>query len=317
VRILFWGTPDFAVPSLRALLGEGFDVIGVVTRPDRPQGRSRSTLVPSPVKQLAVAEGLTVLEPERPRGPEFIDTLCLLAPDVSVVVAYGHLLLREVIDVPSLGTFNVHASLLPVLRGAAPIQASIREGLPETGVSVMRIVPALDAGPVLLQIPTPIAPDETYGELQLRLSELGAQALVEALSLVGIGAADETVQDEARATYAPKIDRASTRLDWQRPAAVVARVIRSLDPRPGARTEAPAGDVKLFGAQIANHVVTDRGSGSPPAGTVLAIDAVGMVVSCGDGAVRIAQVQPAGRPRMSPADWARGRGVRVGDTFRP
>ncbi len=149
MQILFFGTPDFAVPSLRALLGEGFDVVGVVTRPDRPQGRSRSQAVPSPVKPAAVAEGLTVLEPEQPRGADFLDTVRLLGPDISVVVAYGHLLRSDLIGLPPLGTLNVHASLLPLLRGAAPIQAAIREGLTETGVSIMRIVPALDAGPVL------------------------------------------------------------------------------------------------------------------------------------------------------------------------
>src|SRR5579862_7855004 len=155
MRLLFWGTPEFAVPSLRALVGEGFDVVGVVTRPDRAQGRSRSRLIPSPVKQVALAEGLTVLEPERPRGPEFIDTLRMLSPDLSVVVAYGHILVGEVIDVPRLGAINAHASLLPSLRGAAPIQAAILDGRTETGISIMRIVPALDAGPVILQLATP------------------------------------------------------------------------------------------------------------------------------------------------------------------
>jgi methionyl-tRNA formyltransferase len=315
VRLLFWGTPEFAVPSLRALLGEGFDVVGVVTRPDRPQGRSRSRLIPSPIKEVATAEGLTVLEPDRPRGAEFLDTVRVLSPDVSVVVAYGHLLVADVIDLPPLGTVNVHASLLPALRGAAPIQAAIREGLSETGVSIMRIVPALDAGPVLLQIPTPIVSDETFGELQLRLSELGAQGLIEALALMALGVSTESPQDESAATYARKVDRASTRIDWSGPAAVVARFIRAYDPRPGATTCAPAGDVKLFGAQTAAH-----GTGTPEgqregdsAGTIRAIDDAGCTVACGAGDVRITQVQPAGRSRMAPAEWARGRGIAVGD----
>ena len=307
VRLLFWGTPEFAVPALRALLGEGFDVVGVITQPDRPQGRSRSRLIPSPVKEVAESEGLTIMQPDRPRDPEFIDTIRLLSPDLSVVVAYGHLLIPEVIDVAAGGAYNVHASLLPALRGAAPIQAAIRDGLEETGVSIMRIVRALDAGPVLLQIPTPIAPDETCGELQLRLSELGALALIEALALVQMGAVP-IPQDESGATYARKIDRVSTQVDWSRPAREVARVIRADDPRPGAFSIGPAGDVKLFGALAAE----DGDSDATP-GTVRGIDENGMTVACGDGRVRIAEVQPAGRARLTPADWARGRGIRIGD----
>lgn len=312
MHILFFGTPDFAVPSLRALLGEGFDVVGVVTRPDRPQGRSRSRLVPSPVKRAAVTEGLTVLEPERPRGPEFLDMIRLLSPDIAVVVAYGHLLPLDVINLPPCGTLNVHASLLPALRGAAPIQAAIREGHPETGISIMRIVPALDAGPVLLQIPTPIAADETFGELQLRLSELGAQGLVEALTLIEVGAAAERPQDDSAATYAPKVDRAATRIDWLQPAAVVARVVCAYDPSPGATTRGPAGDVKLFGAQLATDWATHEVVAGAPPGTICAIDEKGCAIACGTGVVRIAQVQPAGRSRMSALDWARGRGVALG-----
>jgi methionyl-tRNA formyltransferase len=316
VQILFFGTPDFAVPSLRALLGEGFDVVGVVTRPDRPQGRSRSTMVPSPVKAAAVAEGLTVLEPERPRGAEFLDTVRLLGPDIGVVVAYGHLLRSDLIELPPLGTLNVHASLLPLLRGAAPIQAAIREGLTETGVSIMRIVPALDAGPVLLQMATPIAPDETYGELQLRLSELGAQALIEALALVELGMATESRQDDATATYAPKVEKAVARIDWSRPAELVARAVRAYDPRPGATTTGPAGEVKLFGAQVVTEGAVHTRAVAAEAGTVCVIDDAGCAVACGDGTVRIAQVQPAGRSRMTPIEWSRGRGIRVGDRFR-
>src|SRR4051812_19283399 len=196
MRVLFWGTPEFATPPLRALLGEGFDVVGVVTQPDKPVGRSRSSAHAPPVKQVADAEGLTVLQPEKPRGTEFIAALRQLAPDISVVVAYGHLLPQDVIDLPKRGTLNIHASLLPVLRGAAPIQAAIREGHEQTGVTIMRMVQKLDAGPTLHQIATPIASDETYGELALRLSELGATALIEALALIDLGKATETQQNE-------------------------------------------------------------------------------------------------------------------------
>jgi methionyl-tRNA formyltransferase len=316
MRLLFWGTPEFAVPSLRALVGEGFDVVGVVTRPDRAQGRSRSRLIPSAVKQAALAEGLTVLQPERPRGLEFVDTLRLLSPDLSVVVAYGHILVSEVIDLPPMGTINVHASLLPSLRGAAPIQAAILDGRLETGITIMRIVPALDAGPILLQIATPIASDETLGELQLRLSELGAQALIESLALLELKAAVERQQDDALATYAPKVDRAATRIDWSQPAATVARVIRAYDPRPGASTSLGDTALKIFGAHLAAEPLTAPVSHELAPGTIAAIDAAGCVIACGTGAVRVTQVQPAGRQRMAPAEWARGRGVTVGDRLQ-
>src|ERR1035437_2760717 len=180
MRIVFFGTPDFATPPLLALIGEGHDVLAVVTPPDKARGRSRSTLDPSPVKSIALAESIPVLQPDRPRGPEFEAQMRALAPDISIVVAYGHILPREIIDLPRLGTLNIHASLLPEYRGAAPIQAAIRDGAVETGVTIMQMVPALDAGPVILALRTPIEPDETAGELQLRLAELGAEALIEA-----------------------------------------------------------------------------------------------------------------------------------------
>jgi methionyl-tRNA formyltransferase len=312
MRILFWGTPDFAVPPLRALLGEGFDVCGVVTQPDRPRGRSRSRLDPSPVKEVALAEGLPVLQPERPRGDAFMDDVRALAPDLSVVVAYGHILPKAVIDLPPRGTVNIHGSVLPLLRGADPIRAAILRGFASTGVSIMRMVPALDAGPVLHVLETPIADDETFGELWARLSELGAQALVEALALLESGAAaPEREQDDARATYAPKTEREDARLDWTRPADDVARAVRAYDPRPGAFGVLRGAEVKLFGAR--SVVVEERPDTTP--GEVIALGAEGLVVKCGEDAVRVTHVQPAGRPRLAAADWANGRGVEMGDLF--
>jgi methionyl-tRNA formyltransferase len=312
VRVLFWGTPEFAAPSLRALVGEGFDVIGVITRPDKPVGRSRSKLQPPPVKVIAEDEGLPVLQPVAPRGPEFLESIRGLSPDVSVVVAYGHILPKPAIDVPALGTLNVHASLLPELRGAAPIQAAIREGHDRTGVTVMRVVPALDAGPIIHQVATPIVEDETYGELALRLSELGALALVEALSLLAVGEATEIEQEESRATYAPKVDREATRVNWTLDATGVSRVVRAYDPRPGAFTRLRGADVKLFGAR---PVTVGSGARHVP-GEVIEIAGGAMTVGCGSGtAVRIVAVQPAGKKRMSPEAWARGRGLVVGDRF--
>jgi len=318
MRILFWGTPDFAVPPLRALLGEGHDVVGVVTQPDRPRGRSRSQLDPSPVKLVALEEGLPVLQPEKPRGDAFMAALAALQPELSVVVAYGHILPKVVIDAPPLGTLNIHASLLPALRGAAPIQAAILDGHAETGVTIMRMVPALDAGPMLHVLRTPIHADTTYGELHDQLSELGAVAIVQALALLSVGAARDVAQDDAQATYAAKIHRESARLDFSQSATRVARVIRAFDPRPGAHTTLHGAAVKCFGVRVraaSDADLTDDALRSSRPGTIRAIDVEGLVVRCGDGAVRIAEVQPAGKARRSPLDWQRGRGVQVGDRF--
>jgi methionyl-tRNA formyltransferase len=307
VRVLFWGTPEFATSALLALVGEGFDVVGVVTQPDKPVGRSRSKLEPSPVKRIAIEEGIPVLQPERARGEDFLAQLTDLSPEISVVVAYGHILTAAVIDLPRLGTINIHASLLPKLRGAAPIQAAIRDGHTETGVTIMRMVQALDAGPSILQVRTPIPEDETFGELQLRLAEIGALALIEALALIDIGKATETPQDDSAATYASKIDRAKTEIDWTADARTVSRIIRAYDPRPGALTRHAGADVKLFGARLA-----PRATDTSP-GEVLEIGASGMIVACGSGAVQIAAVLPAGKRRLTPAEWARGRGIALGD----
>lgn len=305
MRVMFWGTPEFAAPSLRALVGEGFDVCAVVTRPDKPVGRER-TLTQPPIKQIALEESVPVFQPESPRDEDFQELLEAVAPDLSVVVAYGHILPRAIIDLPRLGTVNIHASLLPALRGAAPIQAAIREGLTETGVTIMRMVRALDAGPILLQSRTPVADDETYGELQGRLSELGALALIEALTLLDLGASTERPQDDSLATYARKVDRDTTRINWSLDARDVANSIRAYDPRPGGWAVHRGADVKLFGARR----MFDR---SGPAGEVLAADPEGLVVACGEGAVRICDVQPAGKRRMQAVDWHRGRGIGIGE----
>jgi methionyl-tRNA formyltransferase len=318
VRILFWGTPDFAVPSLRALLGEGFDIVGVVTQPDRPAGRGRK-LTPSPVKQVALEEGLPVLTPERPRGESFMAELRALDPDISVVVAYGHILVREVLDLPRLGSINLHASLLPELRGAAPINWAIARGFEETGVTVMRMVEAMDAGPILHQLPEPILPDETAGELTLRLSEVGAEALVEGLALLSAGAVEEVEQDQAAATYAPKIDRETARIDWAKAAPDVANHVRAMDPAPGAWTLLADTPVKLF-----RPVVDDRPADEPwparaedrhPGRVLAAAGSEGIRVATGSGSVVFREVQPPGARRMAAADWIHGRGVSAGQTF--
>jgi methionyl-tRNA formyltransferase len=308
MRVLFWGTPEFATPPLRALIGEGFDVVGVVTQPDKPQGRSRGTLVPPPVKVVAVTESIQVLQPARPRGDEFLAAIRALEPDISVVVAYGHILTREVIELPRLGTLNIHASLLPALRGAAPIQGAIRAGLTETGVTVMRMVEALDAGPIVLQRATPIPADATYGELVIDLAEVGAQALIEALAMIEVGAATEQVQDDARATYAPKVTREMTRIDWSLNAELIARTIRAYDPKPGAWTKHTRGEMRLWGARAV------PGRDGPP-GEILEIGTTGMVVGAGADSVLVVVAQPAGKRRMAPHELQAGRQIAVGDVL--
>ena len=306
MRVLFWGTPEFAAAPLRALIGEGFDVVGVVTQPDKPQGRSRE-IIPSVVKQIAETEEIPLFQPKNARDPELLEKLKALKPDIGIVVAYGHILPQKIIDLPTQGTLNIHASLLPMLRGAAPIQAAIKQGLAETGVTIMRVVPALDAGPILLQADTPILADETYGELSDRLSELGALSLIEALTLISIGASKEKPQDDARATYAAKITRESSRIDWSASALEISRLIRASDPKPGAYTQTPNFDVKVFGPKLMDGIKGEPGEVLKTKGE--------LIIACGIDALRIAEVQPSGKHRMPAEEWTRGRGTAVGDRF--
>jgi len=307
MRLAFFGTPEFAVPSLRALVGEGFDVAAVITQPDRPQGRSRSTLLPPPVKTVALDEGLTVLQPEKPADPAFLSALTALEPAIAVVVAYGHVLKPALLALPPRGMINVHASLLPALRGAAPIQHAILQGLTETGVSIMQIEAGLDTGPVLLRAPTPISPDETTGELTERLAELGAMALIEALAIMETGASEAAPQDNALASYAPKVTRELARIDWGSSSLAIARVARALDPKPGAWCKHRGHELKLFGPKTASPLP----DGALPGQVVETAPA--FAVATGDGVVQFLDVQPAGKARLGAQDWVRGRGVAVGD----
>jgi len=304
MRVLFFGTPEFAVPSLMALVGEGFDVVGVVTRPDQAVGRHRTRREPPPVKLAALAEELPVFQPTRPSDAGVIAELRGLEPDVSVVVAYGHILKPDLLSLPRLGSLNVHASLLPRLRGAAPIQRAILEGDSETGISIMQMDAGLDTGPVLHQVRTPIADDETSGELTVRLAEMGALALIEALTMLQNGNLTPQPQDHAQATHAPKLTRDDERIDWLRPAAEVARRVRAFDPAPGAWADCRGKGLKLFGARAT------RGTGVP--GLVLAVTDL-LTIACGSGAVEISDVQPEGRARMSVRAFLNGRGITDGD----
>jgi methionyl-tRNA formyltransferase len=302
MRIVFFGTPLFAVASLQALLQSRFSVAGVVTQPDKPQGRSRSQLISPPIKVAAERQGLPVLQPVRPVGDVFTASLRRLEPDLGVVVAYGHILRPEVLSIPTRGMINVHASLLPRYRGAAPIQHAILQGETETGISIMQMEEGLDSGPILHHLATPIGADETAGTLAERLANLGAEALVEALSLVSAGFAGQP-QDHARATYAPKLDRDLARLDWRHDAATLARQIRAFDPAPGAWTTLNGSALKLFGARSA--------SGSGEAGEVIEAGER-LVIATGRGAIAVTEVQPAGRTKLGADAWVRGRRITIG-----
>ncbi len=306
MRIVFFGTPAFAVPSLEALLAEGAQIVGVVTQPDKPQGRSRSTLVPPPIKQLAERHALPVIQPERPIGDVFLAALRHWQPDLGVVVAYGQLLRPAVLSAPKRGLINVHASLLPRLRGAAPIPWSILRGDRETGITIMQLDEGLDSGPILHQIATPIGAAETGGALAGRLALLGAEALLETLALIQMGRITPEPQDAARATYAPKIDRGVTRVDWANDGLSVSRRIRAFDPVPGAWTTFAGRSVKLFGARPVE--------GTGPAGQVCSVGGP-LQVAAGAGVVEISEVQPSGRPRMPAEAWSRGRGPRPGQSL--
>jgi methionyl-tRNA formyltransferase len=250
------------------------------------------------------------MTPEKPRGGDFMAQIRALAPDLSVVVAYGHILRLEVLDVPALASINVHASLLPELRGAAPINWAIARGHQETGVTIMRIVQAMDAGPLIHTIREPILPGETASELTMRLSELGAEALVEALAMMAGGRAVEVPQDDAAATFAPKVDRALARVDWTRSAQDLAWHVRGMDAVPGAWTELDGAAVKLF-----RPAVVEFDPGAEPGTVVAADDANGLVVATGSGHLAAGEVQPPGRRRMDVQDWIHGRGIQVGQRF--
>jgi len=318
VRVAFFGTPDFAVPSLRALVGEGFDVVAVVTQPDAPQGRSRSKLIPPPVKVAADAEDLLVLQPEKPTDPAFLTQLRELKPDIGVVVAYGHILKPELLALPPRGMVNVHPSLLPGLRGAAPIEWAILRGHETTGVTIMQLDAGMDSGPILHQIPHRIGADVTGGELSAHLAEVGAQALIETLAMMEQSdpPPQPVPQNEARATLAPKLTRENARIDWTKDAGAIGGLIRGLDPRPGAWTELKGVEIKLFTPKVMEPPVP--GTGVP--GEVLSADgslvvATGPFKALGSGSVEIFEVQPAGKERMPTSDWVRGARLKAGARF--
>jgi len=307
MRIIFFGTPVFAVPSLRALAGAGHEVAAVVTQPDRSTGRSRSVVVAPAVKVAADELGIPVLQPERPVGAQFIDELMAVGADLGVVVAYGHILRPQVLAIPRLGMINVHASLLPRWRGAAPIQWAIQAGDRSTGVTIMQMEAGLDSGPAWHVRAVPIGPDDTGGSLTDRLGFLGAEALLEALPLLTSGARP-TDQDVSAVTLAPKIDRGTARIDWSRRAGELARHVAAFDPVPGPCARLGEAEVKVF-----RVVLGPKGADATP-GLVLRADDV-LEIATHDGTLTIREVQPAGKKRQTVTDWVRGRGIAGGAQF--
>lgn len=311
-RAIFFGTPDFAVPCLDALATVA-DVVLVVTQPDRPRGRGLE-LAPPPVKVRAEALGVPVVQPVKVRTPEFAASLRALEADVAVVVAYGRILTRAVLDAPRLGCVNVHASLLPRWRGAAPIQWAVARGDAETGVCLMQMDEGLDTGPVLARRATPIGPDETAGELAVRLAALGAELLREELPRHLAGALVAVPQDDARHTLAPLLEKAHGAIDWSASAQSVHDLVRGMSPWPGAFTQLPSGaTLKVHASRVVARPA--QAEGAEPGAVVAADRAGGLVVACGAGALALVAVQPEGKRRMSAVDYLAGRPLACGDVL--
>ena len=302
LRIVFAGTPDFAVPPLKALLAAGHRVVAVYTQPDRPAGRGRK-LVASPVKQAAEAAGIPVFQPVTLKDGAAVEALVALRPDLMVVVAYGLLLPQRVLDVPRLACINVHASLLPRWRGAAPIQRAVLAGDRMTGVAIMRMEAGLDTGPVYLVRETEIGPRQTAGDLHERLSKLGAEALIDALPGIADGSLRPQPQDPRAATYAHKIDKAEGRIDWRRGAAEIGRQVRAFNPWPVAFTIVAGDTVRIWEAES----LADMSGDAARPGKVLAAGKTGIDVATGHGVLRITRLQLAGKRAMSAAEFLNAR----------
>ncbi len=303
MRVIFAGTPEFAAQALAAIADAGHEVVLVLTQPDRPAGRGM-TLQPSPVKTLALARGFEVFQPLTLRDPEAQAKLAACAADVMVVAAYGLILPQAVLNLPSHGCLNIHASLLPRWRGAAPIQRALLAGDAETGVCIMQMEAGLDTGPVLLRGAFPILDDDTTATLHDRLAALGAELIVQALARLPLPA---EVQPDEGVTYAHKIEKAEALIDWRKSAAELDRHIRAFNPFPGAQAVFNGQTVKLWAARP----VPERGE----IGRILAVDRSSVVVACGEGALAISELQKAGGKRLPVQQFLAGHPLKVGDRF--
>ena len=310
-RLVFAGTPEFAATALAALLETDHEIVAVYTQPDRPAGRGRK-LQPSPVKQLARLHDIPVCQPVNFKSDVALQDLAQWDADLMIVAAYGLLLPQKVLDIPRHGCLNIHASLLPRWRGAAPIQRAILAGDKETGITIMQMDAGLDTGDMLLKLACPIAPDDTGGSLHDRLAELGGQAIVQALANYPGGLTPEP-QDNSQASYARKLDKAEAAIDWHKPADQLAREVRAFNPWPVSHTSLGGQPLRIWRAEA----VTDQ-SEAPP-GTVLTTNKQGISVACGEGTLRLQQIQPAGSKPMESAAFLNGRpgqitpGMQLGD----
>lgn len=303
MRIAFMGTPGFAVPSLNQLIQDGHEIVGVYTQPDKPKNRGMK-LTPPPVKVVAIESQLPVFQPKTLKDEEVQRELAALAPDLIVVAAYGKILPKAVLDLPPLGCINVHSSLLPKYRGAAPINWAVLNGEEMTGVTIMHMAEALDAGDIILQAATPIDQNETVEQLHDRLAVLGAEQLSKAVTALADGTAPRIPQDESQYTYAPMLSREMSPIDWSRPALEIHNQIRGLVPWPATTMELAGTKFKVFAA-----FVTDDTS-KEPAGTTLGSDKKGIRMVCGDGVVLcVTEVQAPGKKRMRAVDYLRGHPI--------
>ncbi|PLY01210.1 MAG: methionyl-tRNA formyltransferase [Desulfuromonas sp.] len=304
LRTVFMGTPDFACGTLQGLIDAGVNLVGVFTQPDRPKGRGKK-LAPPPVKVLAQEHGVPVFQPQRLRRPEAVEALRQLEPELVVVVAYGQILPKEVLEIPKHGCINVHASLLPRYRGAAPINQAIIDGETETGITTMLMDEGLDTGDMLVKRALEIPPDETAGELHDRLAELGRETMVETLRQLCAGELKPQVQDDALSTYAPMLKKEDGRVDWTRSAGDLHNQVRGLSPWPGAFTS--------LGEEVLKFAATRVVDGNGVPGSVLAADASGVVVACGEQALLLGALQLPGKRMLPAAEFVRGAKLEVGE----
>lgn len=304
LRIVFMGTPEFALPTFQGLLEAGVNLCGVFTQPDRPRGRGK-VLAPPPVKELALKFKLPVFQPEKLRDPEAVEQLRILKPDLIVVVAYGQILPKSVLEIPRYGCINVHASLLPRYRGAAPINKAIVDGEQVAGVTTMLMDVGLDTGDMLIKRATEIGDEETAGELHNRLALLGREAMEETLRRLCDGTLRPEPQDDAESSYAPMMKKEDGRIDWNRSATVIHNLVRGLTPWPGAFTLWDGQMLKL------GRTLAEEGPAAEP-GTVLSADADGVCIACGEGVLRVRELQLAGKKKLPASDFLRGASLSAG-----
>ncbi|HEV8347175.1 MAG TPA: methionyl-tRNA formyltransferase [Vicinamibacterales bacterium] len=312
LRIVFFGTPEFAVPTLDALLASRHRLVGAVTQPDRPRGRGHKTS-DAPVKSRALAAGLPILQPDRLKDPAFLDALAAFNADLGVVAAYGRILTDAVLATPRLGLINVHASLLPRYRGAAPVHRAVIAGERETGVTIMRVVKALDAGPMLATARCPIGPEETSEDVERDLARIGAALLVASMDELALGRATETPQDEAAATYAPRLTKDDGAIDWKWPADRIHNLIRGLHPWPHAYTFLRGARLIVRSSICHESDMSDSLQVEP--GTIVEAAGDRLIVATGNGALHIREIQAEGKRPMTVRDFLPGHRLARGDRF--